>query len=270
MGDTAKRKPFRILIITQEDPFYVRLFFEEFFENYTPLSDIQGVVIAPTMGKKSFSSLLKQMYDFYGPMDFTRMGFMYAWYKVCDKASGFIPVKNSYSISNICNRYNVHIMCRTNINSSDFLKEIGEMDLDLIVSVAAPQIFKEKLINLPKKGCINIHNSSLPKYRGMLPNFWQMFHGEKAIGTTIHRINPGIDDGEILLQKETALQEGETLESIICRTKRFGAKLMIEAINGIKTDSLKPLPNSKEEATYFTFPAKEEAREFRRRGYRLL
>jgi methionyl-tRNA formyltransferase len=73
--------PFRILFITQEDPFYVRLFFEAFFKQYAPLADVRGVVIAPTMGKKSMSNLIRQMFDFYGPVDFVRMGLRYTWHK---------------------------------------------------------------------------------------------------------------------------------------------------------------------------------------------
>jgi len=144
------------------------------------------------------------------------------------------------------------------------------MDIDLDISVAAPQIFKEKLIKLPSRGCINIHNSKLPKYRGMLPNFWQMFNGEKAVGTTIHFINAGIDDGDILFQKETPIEPGESLDSLIKRTKKLGAIFMIDAVLSLKQGPVKPLPNRKEEATYFTFPTKEQAKEFRKRGYKLL
>lgn len=263
-------KRFNILMVTQEDPFYVRLFFEEFFKNYANLDEIKGVVIAPTMGKKSFKQLLKQMYDFYGASDFMKMGFRYAYYRFCDKASRTVPMKRFYSIKQLCRRYGVPVIHSSNINSEAFLKEISRLDLDLIVSVAAPQIFKARLISLPKKGCINIHNSNLPKYRGMLPNFWQMYHGEKTVGTTVHRINAGVDDGEILIQRETEIRPGESLDSLICRTKRSGSTLMIEAINGIKAGTLKPRPNSKEEATYFTFPTRQDVAEFRRRGNRLL
>jgi len=263
-------KRFNILMITQEDPFYVRLFFEEFFRNYGPIDEIKGVVIAPTMGKKSFSQLLKQMYGFYGPIDFIRMGFKYVYYKLCAKLSRSLPLKGFYSIEQLCRRYGVPVMHRAKVNSTEFLEEIKKLDLDLIISVAAPQIFKEKLIAIPKEGCINIHNSRLPKYRGMLPNFWQMYHGEKAVGTTVHRINAGVDDGEILIQKETAIQPGDSLDSIIRRTKRFGAGVMIEVIEGLKAGSIKPKENRREDATYFTFPTARDVAEFRRRGNRLL
>jgi len=263
-------RPFRILFITQEDPFYVRLFFEEFFKYYAPMEDIQGVVIAPTMGKKSFKALLKQMYDFYGATDFVTMLFRYGYFKACDILSQLVPLKRFYSITGLCNHYHIPVRNCPNVNSEIFLQDIRTLNLELIVSVAAPQIFKDELIKIPRFGCINIHNAKLPRYRGMLPNFWQMYHGETAVGTTIHRINAGIDDGEILLQKETALLPGESLDSIIKRTKTLGGLLMIEAINGIKENTLKPLPNLVRESTYFTFPTKQDVSEFRRRGYRII
>ncbi len=270
MGNSSKVKPFNILFITQEDPFYVRLFFEEFLKNYTTIGDIKGVVIAPTMGKKSLNKLVIQMYNFYGSVDFVRMCFRYIIFKTGDRLSKIISLKKFYSISQVCRYYRIPVKKCNNINAGDFLNDLRKMELDLIISVAAPQIFKEGLIKIPKNGCINIHNAKLPKYRGMLPNFWQMFHGEKSVGTTIHRINTGIDDGEILLQEETLLLPGESLDSVIQRTKRFGGRLMIEAINGIRNKTLKSIPNLSAESTYFSFPTKKDVLEFRKRGYRLI
>jgi len=263
-------KRFNILIITQEDPFYVRIFFEEFLAHYNQLSEIKGVVIAPTMGKKTFKQLIKQMYDFYGFSDFVKMGLRYAYYKVCSAAAKYFPMRRFYSIPQICEHFKVPVQSCSNINSEGFLTEIRKMDLDLIISVAAPQIFKKKLIEIPRSGCINIHNSKLPKYRGMLPNFWQMYHGEKTVGTTIHMINDGVDDGQILLQTETDISQVKSLDSLIKTTKKNGAHLMIEVIDALKNSSVKPKPNPKEQSSYFTFPTKEDVQEFRKRGYRLL
>ena len=144
------------------------------------------------------------------------------------------------------------------------------MNLDLIISVAAPVIFEKDLIQLPKWGCINIHNAKLPKYRGMMPNFWQMYYGEKKAGMTIHKINPRIDDGKIILQKEVDIDPNESLDSLIKRTKKIGAYYMIEAINMIKSGNVKYLENDPKEASYFSFPTKDDVKEFKRRGKRIL
>lgn len=270
MGNSKEIIVFKILFITQEDPFYVRLFFEEFLANYPEQGEITGVVIAPTMGNKTFTKMVRQMYAFYGPVDFVRMGIRYVYYKVMLRLSRLWPTSQFYSIRQVCEHYRVPVLETKNINDADFLASIRPLDVDLIVSVAAPQIFRDALLAVPKLGCINIHNAKLPKYRGMLPNFWQMYHGEKAVGTTVHRINAKLDDGEILLQRESPIEPGEALESLIRRTKRFGARVMIEAIQAIRDGSIQPLPNNSDEATYFSFPTSDHVRQFRKMGYRLL
>lgn len=269
MGNN-KKIDFRILIITQDDPFYVRLFFEEFFKSYKELDEIRSVVIARAMGKKSLFKLVQQMYNFYGPADFLKMGLRYAVYKLLAMAPGFLSASGRYSLTQLCTYHGIPVMHRGDVNSQRFLDKLKGMNLDLIVSIAAPVIFKSDLIGVPKYGCINIHNGKLPKYRGMLPNFWQMYHGEKAIGITIHEINPKIDEGRIILQKDVAINPGDTLDSLIKRTKRIGAHFMIEAINMIKSGAAEYKENIPVEGSYFSFPTREDVKEFKRRGKRIM
>lgn len=259
-----------ILFITQDDPFYVKLFFEEFFKIYKPLHEIKGVVIASAMGKKSLFQLARQMYDFYGPLDFFRMGMKFATYKTAALAPISSGIKSWRTIAQLCNRHGIPVIQESNVNGGPFLDNIRPMNLDLIVSVAAPVIFKENLISLPQFGCINIHNGKLPRYRGMLPNFWQMYEGEKTVGVTIHEINPGIDDGRIILQRDVDIEATETLESIIKRTKRIGAHFMMEAINIIRTGNVTYMENPVTDGSYFSFPSREDVKEFKRRGKRIM
>jgi methionyl-tRNA formyltransferase len=198
------------------------------------------------------------------------MGFRFAWCKVAAKL-GFGGKPGSFlSIAQVCRYYKVSVITPRNLNSPEFLQAVKDLEIDLVASVAAPQIFRQPLIELPKFGCINIHNSPLPKYRGMLPNFWQMYHGESQVGTTIHRINAKLDDGAILLQRFSPIERGETLDSLMSKTKRLGAHFMMEAIALIQNGKAQEIENTKEQATYFTFPTKSDVREFRRRGYRIL
>ncbi len=262
--------PLKILFITQDDPFYVRLFFEEFFKHYKSLHEIAAVVIAHAMGKKSYAKLARQMYDFYGPVNFTRMGTKYAFRKVLAHLPNAFRKNGGFNLAQLCNHYGIPVIYESKINSADFLETVKNMNIDLIISVAAPVIFKKDIIQLPKYGCINIHHAPLPKYRGMMPNFWQMYHNEKSVGMTIHEINPKIDDGRIILQREVDIEQGETLHALIKRTKRIGAHLMIEAIEMIRMGKVKYLENKESEGSYFSFPTAEDVREFKRRGKRLI
>jgi methionyl-tRNA formyltransferase len=269
MGNGEKIN-FRILFITQEDPFYVKIFFDEFLRTYKQLPEIKGVVITPPMGNKGLFNLARQMYDFYGPTDFLKMALRYAGYKIIAITPSFLRSNDRYSLAQLCKYYGIRVIHEDNLNSMHFLDKLRGMSLDLIISVAAPVIFRQDLIQLPRCGCINIHNAKLPKYRGMIPNFWQMYHNENTVGITIHEINPKIDDGRIILQKVLDINPSETLDSLIRRTKRMGAHYMIEAINMIKSGNVEFMENDTMQGSYFSFPTREDVKEFKRRGKRII
>jgi methionyl-tRNA formyltransferase len=259
----------RVVFITQEDPFYVRLFFEELFRHWGDTAEIGSVVIAPAMGHRSLLSLARQMYGLYGPLGFLRLGLRLLRYRIAARLAPLIGARRSYSVAQECRRHGILVHEADDLNAPAFIDWLRGKHPDLVVSVAAPQIFRSALLKVPRLGCVNIHNSLLPRYRGMLPNFWQLYHGEKVVGATVHEVNESLDDGDILLQHRVEVIPGESLESLITRTKRKGAYLMIEAIRGLFSGSLQRTPNDSRLATRFTFPTRQDAREFRRRGGRL-
>ena len=261
---------FNFIFITQDDPFYVRCFFEEFFKAYSNPKEIQAVVIQKPLGKKSTWGLMKQMYAFYGSVDFFRMGFRYLKTKAFSKMSQILPRREWFHLEELCRVYNIEVIHQNGIHQAEFLDTLRQKNLDLIISVAASSVFKQELIDIPQLGCINIHHAPLPRYRGMLPNFWQLYHGEKTVGLTIHKINPRIDEGEIILQKEIPVESGESLDHLIKRTKRLGAHSMIEAIEVLKKGNARYQPNRPEEGSYFSFPTKQDVRKFRAMGHKLL
>ncbi len=262
--------PTRVLFITQEDPFYVRLFFEEYLAIHPANQVPVAIAIAPAMGKTSVWALATQMLEFYGIANFVRVGVRFVMYKLGARIGWGGRPGRFLSIAQVCRHYGVPVLRPRDVNSSDFVAEVRRLEADLIASVAAPQIFKPPLISTPRLGCINIHNSRLPKYRGMLPNFWQLYHGESVSGVTVHRINAALDDGAIILQRDNTIEPGETLHSLIVKTKRAGARVMIDAIDSLASGTAQEVENSREHATHFTFPTRADVREFRRRGHRLL
>jgi methionyl-tRNA formyltransferase len=261
---------FRLIFITQDDPFYVRCFFEEFFKIYPDLSEIQGIVIQRPMGKRSSRALMKQMYAFYGPFDFFRMGCRYLKSKGLTKLADIYPRLPWLGLNQVCLTRDIKVLYQDNINQPDFLDRLRQLNLDLIISVAAPSIFKEQLINLPRLGCINIHHAPLPQYRGMMPNFWQLCNGEKTVGITVHKINHRIDEGEIILQRRVTVKPRESLDALIKRTKRQGAHCMVEAVQMLRNGKVQYLENKPDQGSYFPFPKREDVKRFREMGYRLL
>ena len=264
------KSEFSFIFITQDDPFYIRCFFDEFLKVYSNPEEIEAVVIQKVLGKKSTWALLKQMYTFYGLMHFFKMGFRYLRIKSFNQFSHIYPKPEWLNLGQLCKKYGIEVIYQNGIHQAEFLDNLRQKNLDLIISVAASSIFKQELIDLPRLGCINIHHAPLPKYRGMLPNFWQLYHGEKTVGITIHKINQKIDEGEIIFQKQIPVQAGESLDTLMKRTKRLGAHCMIETIEMLKTGKVRYRPNRPAEGSYFSFPTREEVKKFRSMGHKLL
>ena len=265
-----------VLLVTQDDPFYVPRFFEEFLALQPDEGvKIHGVVIQAPLGKKSFRALSQQMFDFYGPVDFLRLGCKFACFKVLNLLAvklfrGQFPGVFSLEHLLLKRRWNtIHLR---NVNSPEFLALLEKLQIDLLVSVAASQKFKPEVITKPRYGCINIHNSKLPKNRGMLPNFWSLYHcdTEPISAMTVHKMNEALDDGLIVLQEPIELNPKESLDDLIIRTKRRNAHLIARAISLFKNGEPPYLPNDAAQATYNTFPTKEDVAKFKAKGLRLL
>jgi methionyl-tRNA formyltransferase len=258
-----------IIFFTQEDPFYVKIFFDEFFKHYKSLNDIKAIVISKPMGKKSTLNLARQMYNFYGPFDFIRMGCRYACVKLMGRRSvqkmdSAVPPR-TYTIKQLATAYGLRVIERSDLNSKGFIGVISQYDPDLFISVASPIIFKEELIRMPKLDCINIHSAPLPHYRGMLPSFWQLLKGEEYAGITIHRIDAGIDTGDIILQDRVKINSQESLDSLIRKSKKRGAHMMISVANSYKQGNVvyRKMTGA---GSYYSFPSRSDVNQFRALG----
>ncbi len=263
----------RIVFFTQEDPFYVKIFFDEFLAHYKSLDEIKAIVISKPMGKKSIFDLAKQMYNFYGPADFVRVGLKFVYYKILSRRKLFKPksgtIPRTYSVKQTALLHGIEVIERSDLNSKSFLSFIKKYDADLFISVASPIIFRQELISIPKLDCINIHNAPLPKYRGMLPNFWQMYHDEKKVGITVHKIETGIDTGDIIAQFFIPVDPYETLDDLIIKTKKENALIIMNVIEDFRNNRIK-YRKMFGKGSYFTFPTHSDLREFRKRGKKIM
>ncbi len=129
-----------------------------------------------------------------------------------------------------------------NIQDFLFLKDLSDMKPDIIVVVAYGRILPLQILKLPSLGCINVHASLLPKYRGAAPIQWSIIKGEKKTGITTMLMDEGLDTGDILLQEETEIIDEDSAETLSKRLSEMGASLLIKTIEGMKKGSLKPMP----------------------------
>jgi methionyl-tRNA formyltransferase len=104
----------------------------------------------------------------------------------------------------------------------------------------------------------------------MMPTFWQLYHGEQQLGVTIHYMAAKVDEGDALLQESLPVTPGESLHTLIRRSKRHGAHCMAKVVRSLEANSAVTTQMDHAQGSYFTFPRREEAREFRRRGLRAI
>jgi methionyl-tRNA formyltransferase len=260
----------RIEFLTQDDPLYILPFFEEFLRDYASEFTILQISCCPTMGKRSRVQLLRELTSLYGVVGFIRLVGMTARCRILGKFRKSREARQFYSLEQAARAYAIPYRKIGNPNAAEFVESVRNRSADVILSVACPYILKETLLSLPPQGCVNIHHAPLPRYRGMMPTFWQMFHGEKTVGLTVHFMAAKVDEGEALLQKQLAIEPGETLDHLIRRSKRHGAHCMACVLRQIQSNSEVPIPLGFSQGPYFTFPTIAEIREFQRRGFRAI
>lgn len=130
------------------------------------------------------------------------------------------------------------------------LAVLSEIAPDLIVVVAYGQILPEEILNLPKYGCINVHGSLLPEYRGAAPMQWCLLNGEKTTGVTTMMMDKGLDTGDMLLKEEITIGENETLAELHDRLAECGASVLIKTLEALKDGTLTRTPQDDSKSTY--------------------
>jgi methionyl-tRNA formyltransferase len=131
---------------------------------------------------------------------------------------------------------------------------------DLIVVAAYGKLLPSSILELPRHGCINVHASLLPRYRGAAPIQWAILNGDAVTGVTIMQMNAEMDAGDILLQRETAIQPDETYGALQIRLANAGAELLIEAIARLHAGTLEARRQRDDEATMAPMIKKDHGR----------
>lgn len=131
-----------------------------------------------------------------------------------------------------------------------FEEELKRIDPELIVVVAYGKILPEYILDYPKYGCVNIHASLLPKYRGAGPIQWSVINGEKKTGITSMLMEKGLDTGDMLLRCETEIGEYETADELHDRLMHMGAELLLETVDGLEKGTVVPEKQNENEACY--------------------
>ncbi len=161
------------------------------------------------------------------------------------------PVKE-YALS-----ANIPVYQPAKLRDGEALSVLRELSPELIAVAAYGKILPPDILALPKFGCVNVHSSLLPKYRGAAPINWAILNGEDRTGVTIMYMAEGLDTGDILTQGETAIGIDENAQELTTRLAELGAELLVKTVDAISAGAVKPVPQDDGASCYAPMLSRE-------------
>jgi methionyl-tRNA formyltransferase len=145
------------------------------------------------------------------------------------------------------------------LKDESLYSKLSALNPEFIIVVAYGRILPLEILKIPKYGCINVHASLLPKYRGAAPIQWAVLNGDKVTGVTTMLMDEGLDTGDMLVKKELSVEDTDTTASLFEKLSLLGAEALIETINGMRAGIIRPVAQSGE-ATYAPPLKKQDGR----------
>ena len=166
----------------------------------------------------------------------------------------FSPVKEKAA------EYKIPVLQPEKARDEEFIQELETIAPDVIVVVAYGQILPERILNLPKYGCINVHGSLLPKYRGAAPIQWAVLNGEEKTGITTMYMEKGLDTGDMIDKAEVVLDPKETAGSLHDKLMNLGAGLLLETLDKLEKGTIVRTKQDDSQSCYAKMLSKEMGR----------
>jgi len=157
----------------------------------------------------------------------------------------------------LAQEHHLPVLQPASIKTGDFLQTLQELNPDCIVVVAYGKILPPEILYLPPKGCINVHASILPRYRGSAPIHWSVINGETETGVTTMYMNEGMDTGDMILKKHLPIGPEDNVGIVHDRLAVLGAELLVETIELLEQNQAPRVPQDHREATYAPMLRKE-------------
>ncbi len=147
----------------------------------------------------------------------------------------------------------------SSVKSPECVELIKNLAPDMMVTAAFGQILTKELLDIPTMGCVNVHGSILPKYRGAAPIQWAIINGEKETGVTTMLTDSGVDTGDMLLCRKLEILQDDTAESLFDKLSVLGANVLMQTIEGLLEGSVKPVKQNDEMSSYYPMIKKHMA-----------
>ena len=186
-----------------------------------------------------------------------------AGFEVCavytqpDKPKGRGHKLQAPPVKELALQHEIPVFQPTSLRKEEVQQELQSFQPDVIVVVAYGKILPKAVLDLPRLGCINVHGSLLPKYRGAAPIQWTVINGDGTGGVTTMFMGEGLDTGDMLLKAETPVGAEETAGQLFDRLKDLGADLLLETLEKLEQGTLTPVPQNEEDATHAPMLSKE-------------
>jgi methionyl-tRNA formyltransferase len=154
-------------------------------------------------------------------------------------------------------KHGINVLQPEKIKTPEFIEQIRLLKPDLLITAAYGKILSKDLLEVPSRGCINVHGSLLPSYRGAAPINWAVINGEKKTGITTMFTDVGLDTGDMLLKKELEISADMTVGELHNKMAILGAEVLKETLFELKNGTLKRIPQEDAESTYAPMMNKE-------------
>lgn len=165
-----------------------------------------------------------------------------------DKPKGRSFALTMTPVKELAIQHSLQVFQPETLRTQEAVDQIAALRPEIIVVVAYGKILPKVLLDLPPMGCVNVHGSLLPKYRGAAPIQWAVIKGEKVSGVTTMFLGEGVDTGDMLLKAETEIGPDETSGELFDRLSLLGAKLLTETLDGLKAGTITRIPQNDEES----------------------
>ena len=160
------------------------------------------------------------------------------------KEMQFTPVKECAI------KHHIPVYQPRRIREQECIEELRKYSADIMVVVAFGQILPKEILEMTPYGCVNVHASLLPKYRGAAPIQWAILDGETVTGVTTMQMNEGLDTGDMLLKEEVVIEEKETGGTLHDKLAEMGARLCVETLKGLEAGIITPVPQGDSPTSY--------------------
>lgn len=167
-----------------------------------------------------------------------------------DKPKGRGKEMQATPVKTCALEHHIPVFQPVKVKEPEAVETLRSYEADIFVVVAFGQILSEEILQMPKYGCVNIHASLLPKYRGAGPIQWAIINGEKETGITIQQMDKGVDTGDILFQSVVPIDAKETGESLFEKLAKAGAALIVEALPKIEAGEVTPRKQDETKASH--------------------